>query len=116
MPLARVHVTRLAVRPATSSLFPISIDPSEQYSDHVDYRFAEVEKAASRADIVLFIGTSFSVGVTDLFLQLGMRRRIPMFSIDPSTGLERFAGLTQIVNRAEEVLSDLVQTLGIKGR
>jgi NAD-dependent protein deacetylase/lipoamidase len=55
----------------------------EYYSDHSDYRFAEVESAAEDAALLLFVGTSFSVGATSLLLQAGSRRGVPMFSIDP---------------------------------
>jgi len=56
----------------------------EYYTDHTDYRFEEVVTAAEEADVVLFVGTSFSVGVTDLFLRSGLQRGVPLLSIDPS--------------------------------
>ena len=37
-----------------------------------------------RAALVLFAGTSFSVGVTDLVLSRARIRRVPVFSIDPA--------------------------------
>jgi len=55
----------------------------EYYSDHDDYRYAEVETVAVEAGMMLFVGTSFAVGVTSLLLQAGAARQIPMFSIDP---------------------------------
>ena len=56
----------------------------EYYTGHADYRYDEVERAAYEADSMLFIGTSFSVGVTDLLLRAGIERGVPMFSIDPT--------------------------------
>lgn len=76
----------------------------EYYLEHLDYRFAEVESLALKGDAILFVGTSFSVGVTDLFLQAGRSRRIPMFSIDPATGSPSQPGLANIPAPAEEVL------------
>jgi NAD-dependent deacetylase len=57
----------------------------EYYLEHVDYRFRDVESWAMEADAILFVGTSFSVGVTDHFLQAGTSRGLPMFSIDPGS-------------------------------
>lgn len=76
----------------------------EYYLEHADYRFAEVEALAVEADAVLFVGTSFSVGVTDLFLQAGRNKGIPMFSIDPATASAPFPGLQTFPVPAEELL------------
>ena len=56
----------------------------EYYGEHQDYRYSEAEEIAQNADLMLFIGTSFSVGITDIFLRAGILRRIPIFSIDPA--------------------------------
>lgn len=56
----------------------------EFYTGHVDYRFGEVERAAATARAVLFAGTSFAVGVTDLVLRRALARRRPVVSIDPA--------------------------------
>ena len=79
----------------------------EYYLEHVDYRFAEVETLALEGDALLFVGTSFSVGVTDLFLQAGRRRGIPMFAIDPATDRATPPGLKSIPAPAEEILPAL---------
>lgn len=84
----------------------------EFYLEHADYRFVEVEEAADRASIMLFIGTSFSVGVTDLCLQCGERRSIPMFSIDPASIVAPWASITQLPSRAEDLLPALCDELG----
>ena len=76
----------------------------EYYLEHVDYRFSEAEALALEGDAILFVGTSFSVGVTDLFLQAGRNRGIPMFSIDPATGTTPFPGLETFPAPAEELL------------
>lgn len=77
----------------------------EYYLEHHDYRFGEAEAAAGAADLMLFVGTSFSVGITDLFLRAGRQRRIPMFSIDPAAaGQFAASGLTALPAAAEELL------------
>ena len=44
----------------------------EFYDEHRDYQWERVVEAAQTMDACLFVGTSFSVGVTDLFLHGGL--------------------------------------------
>ena len=80
----------------------------EYYTSHDDYAFDHVVEASARARLLLFVGTSFSVGVTDLLLRAGNARRIPMFSIDPS-GVAPTRGMVAIPEPAEAVLPELVR-------
>ncbi|MGB3563859.1 MAG: Sir2 family NAD-dependent protein deacetylase [Thermoanaerobaculia bacterium] len=86
----------------------------EYYTEHHDYRFAEVEEMAMAADLILFVGTSFAVGVTDLFLQCGGRRSIPMYSVDPAASRSpQWAQLTAFQAPAEELLPAVCRQLGL---
>lgn len=86
----------------------------EYYTEHQDYRFAEVEELAMAADLILFVGTSFAVGVTDLFLQCGGRRSIPMYSVDPAASRSpRWAELIALQAPAEELLPAVCRRLGL---
>lgn len=85
----------------------------EYYAEHLDYRFDEVERAAATCDAVLFVGTSFSVGVTDLVLHEAIRRRRPAISIDPAgltSGLPESAILA-LEEAAEEALPSICDEL-----
>lgn len=86
----------------------------EYYGEHVDYRFGEVERAAATCDAVLFVGTSFSVGVTDLVLRQAMSRRRPIVSIDPAGPPAGRAGraIQSLAAAAEEALPEIVSCLG----
>lgn len=55
----------------------------EYYHGHRDYRWERVQEAASQAQLVLFVGTSFSVGVTELLHDSAVRRGVPVYSVDP---------------------------------
>lgn len=55
----------------------------EMYTEHRDYRIAEVRRMSKRADVVLFVGTSFSVGVTDAIVMLALKRGGSVWSVDP---------------------------------
>ncbi len=76
----------------------------EYYLEHLDYRFADAEALADEAHAILFVGTSFSVGITDLFLRAGRRRGIPMFSIDPAAADMQWPGLQTLAAPAEDLL------------
>ncbi len=84
----------------------------EFYGEHADYQFARVEQALERMALVLFVGTSFSVGLTSRVLEAGLAWKVPMLSIDPSSTL-RVRGLTTLAARAEEVLPELCRRLGV---
>jgi len=76
----------------------------EYYLEHSDYRFIEAEALAETARLILFVGTSFSVGVTDLYLQRGHQRGIPMFSIDPAAPGQTSSVLETLSAPAEDLL------------
>jgi NAD-dependent deacetylase len=87
----------------------------EYYQEHQDYRFEEVLAAAESADLVLFVGTSFSVGITDLLLRAVYRRAVPAYSIDPgATAGARPPGVRTLAQRAEEILPATVRSLGVE--
>lgn len=82
----------------------------EYYHGHRDYRWERVQEAASQAQLVLFVGTSFSVGVTELLLDAALRRGAPVFSVDPNpTGAPD--EVHALSAHAEDLLPLLVQML-----
>ena len=84
----------------------------EFYQEHADYRFSEVQRLAAEASLALFIGTSFSVGVTDLILRAVRQRGRPVFSIDPfSEPLPGWMGVEELREPAESVLPRLLEVL-----
>lgn len=85
----------------------------ELYASHDDYQFERVRRAADGADLYLFVGTSFSVGVTDLVLQAARYRRRPVLSIDPAGS--RAAGVSTLAARAEELLPAACRELARPG-
>ena len=84
----------------------------EYYGEHQDYRFPEAEEVAQSADVMIFIGTSFSVGITDIFLRAGILKRIPIFSIDPGAHRSSpWPDLQILPSPAEELLPELCHRL-----
>lgn len=83
----------------------------EYYNEHRDYGWDRVQAAAAGADLLLFVGTSFSVGVTELFRQAAQLRRVPCFSIDPGAEAARGPGLTTLAHPAEDLLPSVLEAL-----
>ena len=82
----------------------------EYYDSHQDYQWSRVLEASADCDAVLFVGTSFSVGVTDLILRAALGRDVPVLSIDPAPapGAASIPGVVSLQARAEEVLPAVV--------
>ena len=84
----------------------------EMYDEHVDYRFAEVRRAADAAELMIFIGTSFSVGVTELLVTAAAQRGVPRLSIDPGGARQpRWTGIETLAAPAEDLLPEVCAQL-----
>jgi NAD-dependent deacetylase len=81
----------------------------ESYDGHEDYDWDRVESAAALSRLVLFVGTSFSVGVTALVASAAHERGVPVFSIDPGGRPQH--GVTLIAEPSELALPALVSAL-----
>ena len=84
----------------------------EYYDGHYDYGFGEVRRAVERMALALFVGTSFSVGVTDLVMREALGWQLPTISIDPGAATPP-PGATVLRQPAEELLPAVCEELGI---
>ena len=84
----------------------------EFYDEHRDYQWERVLDAAQRMDTCLFVGTSFSVGVTDLFLRAGLMTGRPMLAIDPGAAASPHPSLTLLREPSEILLPAVCETIG----
>lgn len=80
----------------------------ETYQAHEHYQWNRVVDAAMRADLVLLVGTSCSVGVTELVLQGARRNRAPVLLVDPGP-LQKNRQIEQVRVGAEEFLPALME-------
>ena len=74
----------------------------EIYASHADYGWDRVLDAVGRMRLALCVGTSFSVGVTDLVSSAARNAGLPLFAVEPNgpagpvdpavTGTHRHAG------------------------
>jgi NAD-dependent deacetylase len=84
----------------------------EHYGSHPDYAWPAVLEACDTMRLVVAVGTSFSVGVTDLIAGEAGRRGIPLFVIDPqgtSIAGPRVVGLR---DKAEDLLPHVCTLVG----
>lgn len=112
IPVADIDFRPLRAKPATENLprcpecesiiraHALLFD--EYYDEHHDYEFARVREALETATLIVFIGTSFSVGVTDLATSTARSRRLPAISIDPMMTPPR--GVDPFPESAETIL------------
>lgn len=84
----------------------------ELYDEHTDYAFGVVRYAIERMALALFVGTSFSVGVTDLVLREALGWRTPVISIDPAAA-PPVPGIMGLRTPAEEILPAACRELGV---
>ena len=84
----------------------------EMYDEHRDYQWPRVLDSVVAMELALFVGTSFSVGVTELFLEAGLRTGIPMFAIDPGVAEFPVPGMTLLREESEELLPAVSRILG----
>jgi NAD-dependent SIR2 family protein deacetylase len=84
----------------------------EFYNGHDDYQWNRTLLASEQAELLLFIGTSFSVGVTELMLRAGRKNRIPIYNIDPAG--DEIRSVTRIAEGSEEALPALLAALPSK--
>ncbi len=85
----------------------------EYYDGHRDYQWNRVQAELASMQLALCVGTSFSVGVTELVLRAAMVRAVPVFSVDPAAaGGPRHYGLEKLTAKAEELLPAVCAELG----
>jgi len=77
----RIHLPRCTA--CGGLLRPHVLWFDEYYTEHHDYRFEEAAAAVASADVLLFVGTSFAVGITDLMLDQALARGAKLISVDP---------------------------------
>ena len=85
----------------------------EFYGDHDDYQWNRLLGAAAAATTIVFVGTSFSVGVTEVILQSGVATGAALFSIDPGAHRQPHPKLQHLAVPAEVVLPAACRSLDL---
>ncbi len=109
---ARQHIPRCPECGALVRAHALLFD--EYYDEHVDYGFGEVQRALERMALALFVGTSFSVGVTELVLREAQGWRLPVISVDPGAAAPPARGIVLVREPAETLLPEVCRELGVE--
>jgi NAD-dependent deacetylase len=100
--------------PACASLMrPHVLWFDEHYGSHPAYEWDAVLAACETMTLALAVGTSFSVGVTDLVATTAAARRVPLIVIDPEApSIALGPGAVHLREKAEELLPAACALLG----
>ncbi|MDX1582354.1 MAG: Sir2 family NAD-dependent protein deacetylase [Thermoanaerobaculia bacterium] len=119
IPISEVDLEPLRDSPAKSSvptcpecgqiIRPHALLFDEYYIEHHDYGFSRARQAIDTADLLVFVGTSFSVGITALALDSARLNATPVISIDPAESAP--PNVLPIRMNAEEALPEIVEQL-----
>lgn len=111
--VAQGHAPRCAA--CNAHVRPLVLLFDEQYASHRAYRWDEARRAFKHADAIVFVGTSFAVGITEFALHAGRRRTLISVNTESTDdlGLDATAlNMGEIVGRSEETLPALAALLG----
>ena len=86
----------------------------EFYDEHADYQWGRVLLAAQTLSCLLFVGTSLSVGVTELFLRAAIEMDRPVLAIDPGAARPPDPRVTMLRAPSEDLLPAACARLGIE--
>lgn len=96
-----------------SNLRPHILWFDEFYTEHVDFQWERVTDAVERAGLVLFLGTSLSVGVTELALRGADARAVPALLVDPMPSRDVPGWVDVLQAKVEELLPAACAKLGL---
>ena len=82
----------------------------EGYHSHSFYQFERIEDWLAQAQVLVFVGTSFSVRITNSALERARQAGLPVFNVNIQDGLQSTSRLnaSNIMGPAQMVLPDLV--------
>ncbi len=85
----------------------------EMYDDHRDYGFHRFRQEVPGMTCLVFVGTSFSVGITDMAIQIAELSGIEMVVIDPfmTEGSLPHSAMHLLTAPSEEVLPRIVASM-----
>ena len=84
----------------------------EEYVGHTDYQWPKVTAACDGMRLVLAVGTSFSVGVTDFVQMSAGQHGVPLFIVEPGSLVGTvIPDAVHVQGKAEDVLPMVMTSL-----
>ena len=96
-----------------NTVLPQALLFDEGYHSHSYYQFEQMEKALEQADVLVFCGTSCSVHLTAVALQVARTRRLPVynFNLHDTLTSTMWLNVNNIMGPAQETLVELRNAL-----
>eukprot|EP00592_Proboscia_alata_P000511 CAMPEP_0194373128 /NCGR_PEP_ID=MMETSP0174-20130528/21556_1 /TAXON_ID=216777 /ORGANISM="Proboscia alata, Strain PI-D3" /LENGTH=435 /DNA_ID=CAMNT_0039152031 /DNA_START=17 /DNA_END=1324 /DNA_ORIENTATION=- len=90
---------------------PQSLLFDEGYHSHEHYQFEKMESWIENADVMVFVGTSFAVTITDVALEYARNENIPVFNLNLNERLNSSSRLNveNLIGKSEQILPKLVE-------
>lgn len=97
----------------SNALAPQALLFDEGYHSHDFYQFQRMEELLAKAQVIVFVGTSFAVRLPEIALQHARAEKIPVYNFNTQDMLEANARLnaTNLKGRSEELLPRLLQEI-----
>jgi len=108
---------RLSVAPrcphCSNAVAPQALLFDEGYHSHDFYQFQKMEDWLGKAEVIVFVGTSFAVRLPEIALEQARKKRIPVYNFNTQDMLEATSRLdaTNIKGRSEVLLPRLLEEL-----
>jgi NAD-dependent deacetylase len=110
---ARPEAATVPCCPACGALMrPHVLWFDEHYGSHPDYGWPAVLAGCDTMRVVVAVGTSFSVGVTELIAGEAARRGVPLFVVDPHGASIAGRGVFGLRDKAEDLLPRVCALVG----
>lgn len=97
----------------SNAVVPQALLFDEGYHSHDFYQFQRMEDWMAKAEIIVFVGTSFAVRLPEIALEHARAKKIPVYNFNTQDMLEATARLdaTNIKGPSEELLPQLLQEI-----
>lgn len=114
----RISYAPLCPRCGNYPMMPLALMFDEDYTSHAVYQFDRAMSWFESADALAFVGTSFSVQITNLALAQARERELPVFNFNLSGALkgQRRFTVHNILGPADETLGKLVEAVRARRR
>jgi NAD-dependent SIR2 family protein deacetylase len=90
-----------------SPVRPLVLLFDEMYESHSLYRMRDARRALNDANVIVFVGTSFSVGITEYAIRAGEYARAAMINVNVEA-VDGF-GFVNLLGPSEQTLPELAQ-------
>ena len=90
---------------------PLVLLFDELYDSHPAYQMRKARRALNDAEVIMFVGTSFSVGITDYAVRAGLYAKATLVNVNVEPA-DPELGFVDLLGPSEETLPELLRHVG----